>query len=750
VNERRAAWRPWMAAVALLFLAQLCVLAFLGPRSPGPALADLVEVAIYLLAVRVYLRAARASRSLARSFWSLAALSSVLFSIGTLCTVYAEAITPSPSLADLADAISVFWFGPVSLTLFLEPDLEPRRFDRIHLLDFAQAVLLWIVIYLFFHYLPTHPTPASPFAHSWLRATWAGTLIYDGVMAGTFLLRAALSNSPTVRALFGRVGLFLLFAGAGDFYYNYLGTTLPNGSWYELVWTLLAIAPIVIAVTWDEAAIEASSTGIQTGDLARSRLFPTLFAFLVLLLSLGILREVPAVALTIVAVSFGCSSVRLIIVQRRQDRIQMELRTQIAERERVERQLREHEEHLEEQVAERTARLEESRAQLRQAQKMEAIGRLAGGIAHDFNNLLTVIRGHGQLIVKRAPTPELRANAERIDEAAARAASLTSQLLAFSRRQVLLPTVFNLNTLVRDLDKMLRRLIGEDVEMTTVLSPDLGSVRADRSQVEQVVMNLVINARDAMPRGGKLTLETSNAWLDEAYVLRRPTSRRGPHVLLAVSDTGVGIDAEHLAHIFEPFYTTKGPGQGTGLGLSMVYGIVKQSGGNIWVYSEPGRGTCFKIYLPVVEAPDQILPSEPQTARTRGSETVLLVEDDARVRELAREVLLDQGYSVLASGDAAHALAVCRNHAGEIHLLLTDVVMPGPGGRELAGQVRALRPQVRVLYMSGYSSNAIVHHGELDADTAFLPKPFTPAALAAKIREVLDRDRSGAVPTGER
>ncbi|HUL76163.1 MAG TPA: ATP-binding protein [Vicinamibacteria bacterium] len=730
----------WIVPVALLFMAQLGVLTLLGPRNPGPALAEVVEIAIYSYSVHVFLRAARASRSLARSFWSVAAFSSVLFCVGTLCTLYAELIEPSRSIVDLADAISVFWFGPVSLTLFLEPDFTPRRFDRIHLLDFVQVVLLWIVIYLFFHYLPTHETAGSPFAHSWLRATWTGTLLYDGVMAGTFLLRAAVSDSRIVRALFGRVGLFLVLACAGDFYFNYLGAALPNGSWYEVVWTLLAIVPIVIAATWNEAAIEASADGPQASDVARNRLFPTLFAFLVLVLSLGILREEPTLALIIVAVSFGCSSTRLILVQERQDRIQTDLRTQIAERERIERQLRDNEEHLEEQVAERTARLEESRTQLRQAQKMEAIGRLAGGVAHDFNNLLTVIRGYGQLIVRRAPTPELRANAERIDEAAERAASLTRQLLAFSRRQVLQPTVFNLNALVRNLDRMLRRLIGEDVEMTTVLAPDLGSVRADQGQIEQVIMNLVVNARDAMPGGGKLTLETANVLLDDAYLLQHPTSRRGRHVLLAVSDTGVGIDPRNLAQVFEPFYTTKEPGRGTGLGLSMVYGIVKQSGGNIWVYSEPGRGTSFKVYLPVVDAPDELLPAEPpRGVRNDGSETVLLVEDDQQVRELARTVLADCGYVVLAAENAALADSLCRTHPGQIHLLLTDVVMPGLGGRELARQVTALRPQVRVLYMSGYTTNAIVHHGELDADASFLPKPFTPASLAAKVREVLDR-----------
>jgi len=286
---------------------------------------------------------------------------------------------------------------------------------------------------------------------------------------------------------------------------------------------------------------------------------------------------------------------------------------------------------------------------------------------------------------------------------------------------------------------MLRRLIGEDVEMRTVLADDLGHIRADRSQLEQVVMNLVVNARDAMPNGGKLTIETCNVSLDESYASRHQTVEAGRYVSLAVSDSGVGIAPENLARIFEPFFTTKELGKGTGLGLSMVYGIVKQSGGNIWVYSEPGRGTSFKIYFPLASGPaDSVAHDHAPVSRHRGVETILLAEDDEQVRELASEALSAAGYSVLAAETPQAAISICRDHAARIDLLLTDVVMPIIGGRELARQLTAIRPDLRVLYMSGYTPQAILHHGELEANTFFIQKPFTPSSLAAKIREVLE------------
>src|SRR5437667_339045 len=378
--------------------------------------------------------------------------------------------------------------------------------------------------------------------------------------------------------------------------------------------------------------------------------------------------------------------------------------------------------------------------QLRQAQKMEAVGRLAGGIAHDFNNILTAITGHAELLLEDLGHHDpRRVDVDEIRRSAERAAGLTRQLLAFSRQQVLQPKVVDLNALVLDMDKLLRRLIGEDVELATVLDAALGRVKADPGQLEQVIVNLAVNARDAMPDGGKLTLETRNIDLDSSYTLEHSLVKPGPYVQLTVSDSGIGMDEETQAHAFEPFFTTKPRGQGTGLGLAMVYGTVKQSGGFIWVYSEPGHGATFKIYLPRVDTPTEAatLPA-PTVQPARGSETVLLAEDEPAVRAIAQQALERHGYTVLAAPSGAAALALAAQHAATIDLLLTDVVMPGMSGRDLADRLTAQRPGIRVLYISGYTDNAIVRHGMLEPGLAYLQKPFRPDALVRKVRDVLD------------
>jgi two-component system cell cycle sensor histidine kinase/response regulator CckA len=380
--------------------------------------------------------------------------------------------------------------------------------------------------------------------------------------------------------------------------------------------------------------------------------------------------------------------------------------------------------------------------QLRQAQKMEAVGRLAGGIAHDFNNLLMVIQGYADLMTERlAEGDPLRRNAEQIQTASQRATSLTRQLLAFSRKQMLAPKVLSIQSVVTEMEKILRRLIGEDVQLETSSVADLGLVKADRSQIEQVILNLAVNARDAMPEGGRLTIETANVDLDESFSHSSVMLSPGPYVMLAVTDNGCGMDVETQAHIFEPFFTTKEKGKGTGLGLATVYGIVKQSGGYVWVYSEPGRGTSFKVYLPRVWD-EQTMPGRDRRIEgqrlPQGTETVLLVEDEKGVRELAREYLEMTGYTVIEAENGHTALELAALHSGPIHLLMTDVVMPGISGRELSERVKTIRPEIRVLFMSGYTDQAVVHHGILETDAVLLQKPFTVAALAAKLRDILN------------
>jgi CheY-like chemotaxis protein len=371
---------------------------------------------------------------------------------------------------------------------------------------------------------------------------------------------------------------------------------------------------------------------------------------------------------------------------------------------------------------------------------MEAIGQFAGGVAHDFNNMMTAVIGFADLLLAKVepsqtPIPQYLLEIKRAGE---RAGDLAHQLLAFSRKQVLQTRVFDLNALVIDMEQLLRRLLSDDIALVTMLDAETDAVDADPAQLEQVIMNLAINAGHAMPDGGKLTIETANVELDEDYARAHHDVRAGSFVMLAVTDTGIGIDKETQVRIFEPFFTTKEQGKGTGLGLATVFGIVKQSGGHIWVYSEPGRGATFKIYLPRVSGNAEVRPSErPAPDSVRGTETILLVEDDDQVRAVARGILRNNGYVVLEAPNGGEALLICEQHGAKIHLLLTDVVLPRMSGRQLAERLANERPDMKVLFMSGYTDDAILQHGVLDSDVAYLQKPLTPTSLTRKVREVL-------------
>ncbi len=390
--------------------------------------------------------------------------------------------------------------------------------------------------------------------------------------------------------------------------------------------------------------------------------------------------------------------------------------------------------------------LQQSEEQLRQAQKMEAVGQLAGGVAHDFNNLLTVIHGYCAMALQQKEEAQpIRKHIEEIQKAAERAAALTNQLLAFSRKQVLRPSILQLNDVVHGMEKMLRRLIGEDVELSTTYDPALGNVKADAGQIEQVIMNLAVNARDAMPRGGKLTISTSNTTIDQTTKYRNRTLEAGEYVMLAISDDGVGMTEEIKAHLFEPFFTTKGLGKGTGLGLATCHGIICQSGGDIRVYTEPNSGTTFKIYLPRTDAAPEPVATPDSEHLAPGTESILVVEDDPAVRTLAVKILLSCGYQVQESGNAFEALRLLKRNP-QFDLVITDVIMPQMSGKELYDQIKSQLPQIKVLLMSGYTDDALAHHGVLDESLFFLEKPFSPAKLSGKVRGILGAAATHTIP----
>jgi PAS domain S-box-containing protein len=815
--------RKTIAAACLLLLAQGAVLVTKGTKPPGPFLSDLLQLILGLLCVIASYQASRRSDSLGRHFWKLTTICYLLWVLAQGVETYGDLHELPNSLNWLDNFLYAFWFTPLGMALFLDPNFEPRGFDWLFVLDFFQAVLFWVAGYFYFFYIPSR----SPSADELLHTMWAPYFIYYAVIAGSFLLRAALAGSPIVRALFGRMGLFFVLSGAIDFlYYHGPGQSLATGDWFDILWGMSLVIPASIAGTWSTPAGQRlPAVPVQSRNLVVAQSFPLLYPILVLVLSAQIARAQIVMASVVVLASFLCSSTRLLMTQYRQQKAlaalaasearfrslfednlagvfrttpggqllecnqafvqmfgyasrdellslpvnvlydhagergeQVRLLHQEGALTNVETRLRRKNgdpvwvlqnitlmrdkqglEVIEGTLVDITERkrLEE---QLVQSQKMEAIGRLAGGVAHDFNNLLCVILGYADLQLEHAPRDEsLQESAEAIRKAANRAAELTRQLLAFSRRQLLQPKVLDLNQVVHDTEGLIRRLIGEDIEFVVVEGTGLGRVKADPGQVTQVLMNLAVNARDAMPRGGKLTVETANVELYETYAEGQASYPPGSYVMLAVSDTGEGIDAETQARIFEPFFTTKEKGKGTGLGLATSYGAVKQSGGFIGVCSEPGKGTTFRVYFPREEEPLGPAIAEPRVGEPlTGTETILLVEDEEALRNLTRNLLGTLGYTVLEGADGAEALEMARSYRGPIHVLLTDVVMPKLGGCQLAHELEQLHPEAKVLFVSGYTDDAVVRQGDAGTGRVLLQKPFDSDTLARKVREILD------------
>jgi signal transduction histidine kinase len=714
VRLRRIGWAAW-----LLVVVQIASFLLLGSGSPRALVSNIIQIAACLTAAGLCFHASRRSGEVASTFWTLFAFAFAAYGVSNVVWTYYENWLHQPVPASpVSQFLYLCYDAPIVMTLFLRESEDASGLDWYRSLDFVQMLMVAFLIYYDFLFLRTLPAGA----HSLELMEQVMTNVLNFVLAAAFVVRSFWARSGLVRSLCRRMSAYLmvyaLAAGVGDYALTFIHTN--SGSWSSLAWTVPFVVAAMLAAGFEQPVAAAVEVRAETWN-ERSFLLKNaglaVMPLTVWALAIRAANHDHIVAYGTVIISLACYGAHLTISQYRNHRNAEALRAS-EERYRLLFQ------------------------QLLQAEKMQAIGRLAGGVAHDFNNVLTIVMGYAQqMLDNENPTGDSVHNgASQIITASNRAAALTRQLLAFGRKQVLQPSTLNLNTIIVDVDKMLRRLIHENVEIVTSPSPRLGSVKADRGQMEQVLLNLVINARDAMPEGGTLTIETGNVELDEAYAREHAGVNSGSYVMLAVSDTGEGMSAETLAHIFEPFFTTKEVSKGSGMGLATVYGIVQQSGGHVWVYSEPGRGSTFKVYLPRVESAAEPAARTPGSEPTiRGKETILVAEDDTQVRGLTVAILRACGYLVLEPENALEADRVCQQHPGHIDLLLTDVVMREMSGPDLARRLQKLHPQTKVLFMSGYIDNAIVHQGVLDAGIAFLAKPFTPSALAGKVRQVLDR-----------
>ncbi|HKF22056.1 MAG TPA: PAS domain-containing protein [Candidatus Angelobacter sp.] len=824
-----------LSAAVLAFAAHFVVLAVPSLHTPDSTWSNLIQLALGALAVLAMLEAGRLSARFARGTWFLAALAMGTYTAGqAMITYYGTALYQSSS-PNLKDQFFFFWMVPLLAAAATDPRGKRRGFDWAAFLDFAQLVVLALALHLF-AFGDAARWQADAQQMSFLK--WKVRVIRDIVVLACLWGRTLASDTPQVRSLFRRLGMFYLAYSCADAIYLYVEARLNMwpGTWLDVLWSVPRLLAVVVALTWNWSGDIAAQPA--AGDWRRKFIVlywtPIVVPLAVLAVASHTLSSAPTRSAAWIVATFGIASLRLLATQFRQEhalsglhRSNNLLRSVIegtseaiylkdadgryvlmnhagarfvgrapeeimgktarelflpAEAEAVFKMDRDVMEsgkvtttELVLTAGEKTRTylttknpyrdskgqvvgvlgvsldITERRAieeQLRRAQRMESIGTFSGGIAHDFNNLLTVIKGYSQLALSQPQEPDQNVEYfNQINHAAGRASSLVSQLLAFSRKQILQPRVVNLNDIVLGIQSMLGRLIGEDVEVHARLCHELGAVKADPGQIEQVLMNLAANSRDAMPTGGKLTLETSNVDLEAGHAGSHLKVPPGAYVLLAVSDTGVGMDAQTQSRIFEPFFTTKPQGKGTGLGLATVYGIVRQSGGYIGLHSAPGMGSIFRIYLPrVADLVEPLAPGPRLVVPKGGHQTVLLVDDDLQLRRFIQTVLSKAGFNVLEAGTGEEAHRVAASHRGPIHLLLTDVVLPGGSGSEIAQRICGRRGETQLLYMSGYAGDTIISRGVFETGICFLQKPFTPDRLLEKVREVLQSSVDGHTP----